>query len=144
MKSKLFVFCALALGVLSVCGPLFAHHGSAAYADKTVMLKDATVTKYIWANPHSIVMFDVKDDKGEIAHWAGEAGSPSALSLIGWTKNSLQPGDMVTVYIFQSKAGTPVGRLNRIIMADGTVLRDSQLGGDGYKGSAEKPQQPQQ
>jgi hypothetical protein len=108
------------------------------------MLKDATVTKYIWANPHSIVMFDVKDDKGEIAHWAGEAGSPSALSLIGWTKNSLQPGDVVTVYIFQSKAGTPVGRLNRIIMADGTVLRDSQLGGDGYKGSEEKPQQPQQ
>lgn len=144
MKSKVVVSFFSVLGLLSVCGPLFAHHGSAAYADKTVTLKDATVTKYLWANPHSIVMFDVKDDKGEVIHWAGEAGSPSALSLIGWTKNSLQPGDVVTVFIFQSKAGTPVGRLNRIVLADGSILRDSQLGGDGYKGSAEKPQQPQQ
>ena len=141
MKSKVLVVCALVVGLLSVSGSLFAHHGSAAYADKIVTLKDATVTKFQWANPHSIVMFDVKDEKGDIVHWAGEAGSPSALSLIGWSKSSLQPGDVVTIYIFQSKAGTPVGRLNRIALADGTTLRDSQLGGDAYKGAAEKPQQ---
>jgi hypothetical protein len=140
MKSKVLVVCVLVVGLLSVCKSLFAHHGSAAYTDKIVTLKDVTVTKFQWANPHSIVMFDVKDDKGDIVHWAGEAGSPSALSLIGWTKNSLQVGDMVTVYIFQSKAGTPVGRLNRIVLADGTALRDSQLGGDANKGAAEKPQ----
>ena len=141
MKSRVLVSCALVVGLLLVCGSLFAHHGSAAYADKIVTLKDATVTKFQWANPHSIVMFDVKDETGNVVHWAGEAGSPSALSLIGWTKSSLQPGDVVTVHIFQSKAGTPVGRLNRIVLADGTALRDSQLGGDAYKGAAEKPQQ---
>jgi Family of unknown function (DUF6152) len=141
MKSKVLVCCAMVADLLFVSGSLFAHHGSAAYADKIVTLKDATVTKFQWANPHSIVMFDVKDEKGDIVHWAGEAGSPSALSLIGWGKNSLQPGDVVTVYIFQSKAGTPVGRLNRIALADGTTLRDSQLGGDAYKGAGEKPQQ---
>ena len=140
MKSKGLVSCALVVGLLSVCGSLFAHHGSAAYSDKIVTLKDATVTKFLWANPHSVVMFDVKDDTGNIVHWAAESGSPSALSLIGWSKNSLQIGDVVTVYTFQSKAGTPVGRLNRIVLADGTTLRDSQLGGDASKGTAEKPQ----
>src|SRR5262249_25436528 len=65
--------------------PLFAHHGSSAYSDKMTVLKSATVTKFQWGNPHSIVMFDAADDKGKVQHWAAEAGSPSALSLIGWS-----------------------------------------------------------
>jgi hypothetical protein len=104
-----------------------------------VVLKDATITKFIWANPHSIAMFDVKDDKGNVSHWAAEAGSPSALTLIGWTKNSLKPGDVVTVYTFQSKNGNPVGRLNKIVLTDGTTLKDSQLGDADSKEKSEKP-----
>jgi len=131
---------ALVVGVFSVCAPLFAHHGSATYeTQKVVVLKDATITKFIWANPHSITMFDVKDDKGNVVHWAAEAGSPSALSLIGWTKNSLRPGDVVTVYTFQSKTGNPVGRLNKIVLSDGTTLKDSQLGDADSKDKSEKP-----
>ncbi len=130
MKSKWLMSFALLVCVFSVCGPLFAHHGAAAYADKIVVMKDATVTKFLWSNPHNIVMFDVKDDKGEIMHWAGEAGSPSAIGLLGWNRNSFQPGDVITVYIYPAKSGNPVGRLNKIVFADGKILRDSQLGGD--------------
>ena len=130
----------LVIGLLLTCVPLFAHHGSATYdTQKVVVLKEATITKFIWANPHSIAMFDVKDDKGNVAHWAAEAGSPSALSLIGWTKNSLKPGDVVTVYTFQSKTGNPVGRLNKIVLSDGTILKDSQLGDADSKDKSEKP-----
>ena len=124
---------ALLVLVLSACGPLFAHHGAAAYVDKIVVLKDATVTKFVWANPHSILLFDVKDDKGEVTHWAGEAGSPSAIGLLGWNRNSVQPGDVLTVYIYPAKSGSPVGRLNKVVFADGKTLRDSQLGGDKQK-----------
>ena len=129
MKAKLIRSFALVVGVLTVCSPSFAHHGSAAYADKIVVLKQATVTKFAWANPHSIVMFDVKDDKGNLVHWAGECGSPSALGLIGWTKGAVQPGDVITVHIFQSKAGTPVGIVNKIVLADGREFVDVPLGG---------------
>jgi len=107
-----------------------AHHGAAAYADKIVVLKDATVTKFVWANPHTILQFDAKDDKGDMIHWAGEAGSPSAIGLLGWNRNSVQPGDIITVYIYPAKSGNPVGRLNKVVFADGKTLRDSQLGGD--------------
>jgi hypothetical protein len=130
MTSKRLMFLASLVAALTVCIPLLAHHGAAAYEDKILVLKDATVTKFLWANPHNIVMFDVKDDKGEITHWAGEAGSPSATGLLGWTRNSLQPGDVITVYIYPAKSGNPVGRLNKIVFADGKMLRDSQLGGD--------------
>lgn len=120
---------ALVVGLLAVGCPLFAHHGNLAYdTSKAVVLKDATVTKFVWANPHTFIMFDVKDAKGEVQHWVGESGSPSSLSLIGWSKTSLHPGDVITVYVYQTKSGFPVGRLNKIVLADGTTLKDSALG----------------
>ena len=130
MKSKPLKFFTLFIGALTVCSPLLAHHGAAAYVDKIVILKDATVTKFVWANPHSIVLFDAKDESGNVTHWAGEAGSPSAIGLLGWNRNSLKAGDVITVYIFPAKSGNPVGRLNKVVLADGTTLRDSQLGGE--------------
>ena len=87
MKSKVIAVAGLLVGLLAVCGSTWAHHGSAVYeTTKVVVLKDATVTKFIWANPHCILMFDAKGENGNVAHWAAEAGSPSALTLIGWTK----------------------------------------------------------
>ncbi len=137
VTSKFSARVVLVVALLAMSVPMFAHHGSATYdTSKPVLVKDATITKFIWANPHSIAMFDAKDASGNVVHWAAEAGSPSALGLIGWSKNSLKPGDVVTVYVFQSKTGNTVGRLNKIVLADGTTLSDSQLGGD--KGG-EKP-----
>jgi len=128
MRARILSSGALA-SILLVSLPLFAHHGNAAYeTSKAVVLKGATVTKFVWGNPHTFLMFDAKDDKGNVVHWAGEAGSPSSLSLLGWTKDSVQPGDTITVYIYQSKTGRPVGRLNHIVLADGTTLKDSALG----------------
>jgi hypothetical protein len=133
MKRKPLLCFALLVGLLTVCGAVFAHHGTTAYANNLLVLKDATVTKFVWANPHTILLFDVKDDKGNVSHWAGEAGSPSAVSVLGWTKNSLQPGDVVTIYIYPAKSGNPVGRLNKIVLPDGKTLRDSQLGAENPK-----------
>jgi len=121
-------------GVLAVSSPAFAHHGNAAYDGTVTVLKDATVTKLAWANPHTLVQFDVKDDKGELVHWTAELGSPSALGNIGWNKASLQPGDVVTIYIHQAKTKNPVGRIQRIVLADGSQLNDSGGGGNGDAG----------
>ena len=132
MKSKLLISFVLLVVVVTVCSPLFAHHGSTAYkADKVIVLKQATVTRFVWANPHTMVLFDVKDDKGNVSHWAGEAGSPSAVRLLGWTRNSLQPGDVITVHLFPSKFESTVGRLDKIVLANGTTLKDSPRGDRG-------------
>ncbi len=124
----------LLAGVLAVSSPVFAHHGNAAYEGTVTTLKDATVTKLLWANPHTIVQFDVKDDKGEVVHWTAELGSPSALGNIGWNKASLQPGDVITVYIHQAKTKNPVGRIEHVVLADGSQLRDSGGGGGNADG----------
>jgi hypothetical protein len=45
----------------------------------------------------------------------------------------VQPGDVITVYIYPAKSGNPAGRLNHIVLADGTTFHDTQLGGEGDK-----------
>jgi len=128
MTTKVAALSILA-GVLAASSTMFAHHGNAAYDGSVVELKNATVTKLAWANPHTIIEFDVKDEKGQPVHWAAELGSPSALGLIGWSKTSVTPGDMITVFVHQAKSKNPVGRIDHIVLADGTSLRDSGGGG---------------
>lgn len=128
MKTTLTALSIVA-AALAAASPALAHHGNAAYDGTVTILKDATVTKLSWANPHTILEFDVKGENGQPVHWAAELGSPSALGLIGWTKTSVSPGDMITVYVHQAKTKNPVGRIDHIVLADGSSLRDSSGGG---------------
>jgi hypothetical protein len=59
-----------------------------------------------------------------------ETAAPQALRLIGWDKTSLAAGDVITVRMYVAKNGNPAGRLNKIILKDGSELHDTQLGGD--------------
>lgn len=130
MKTRLLLFFGLLVAVLGAGGSVLAHHGAAAFENTVVVFKEATVTRFVWANPHVFVMFDVKDDKGNVAHWAVETGNPGAVALLGWNRNSLQPGDVITVYLYPAKSGSPLGRLNRVVLANGKTLRDTQQRGD--------------
>jgi uncharacterized protein DUF6152 len=130
MKSYLLVTGVLSLGLLTVSAPVSAHHGNAAYADDITEFKPATVTKFAWANPHALISFDAKDAKGNVVHMVVETAAPQALRLIGWSKDSVAPGDVITVRMYVAKNGNPAGRLQKIILADGSELHDTQLGGD--------------
>jgi Family of unknown function (DUF6152) len=131
MKSYLFVTGVLSLGLLATTStPAFAHHGNAAYADEITEFKQATVTQFAWANPHALIYFDAKDANGKLVHMVVETAAPQALRLIGWAKASVMPGDVITVRMYVAKNGNPAGRLQKIILADGSELYDTQLGGD--------------
>jgi hypothetical protein len=130
MRSCLLVTGVVSLGLLAVSAPASAHHGNAAYADEITEFRQATVTKFAWANPHALISFDAKDAKGNVVHMVVETAAPQALRLIGWDKAALMPGDVITVRMYVAKNGNPAGRLQKIILADGSELRDTQLGGD--------------
>src|ERR1700675_3591844 len=62
----------LALGLLITAAPVFAHHGNSNFdIDKKLTLK-ATVTDWVWANPHCWLKFEATDDKGTVVHWIAE------------------------------------------------------------------------
>jgi hypothetical protein len=131
MKANLLVASVLGLGLLTMVGvPVLAHHGNAAYEDRITEFKQAKVTQFAWANPHALINFDAVDAKGNLVHMVVESAAPQALRLIGWTKTSVMPGDVITVRMYVAKNGNPAGRLQKIILADGSELHDTQLGGD--------------
>ena len=111
MKVKFSIVFALAVGVLIVSVPLFAHHGNASYdTTKTVTVK-GTVTDYVWANPHVFVKLDAKDDSGNTVHWIIEGQNPVSMSQIDWSKNTFKPGDEVEIDAMPARNGNPVGFL---------------------------------
>lgn len=121
----------LMAGAFAISSPLLAHHGNAAFSDKPITLKDGKVTSFSWSNPHSLIEFDAKDATGKMQHWVVETAAPQALVLIGWSKKSLEPGDVISVTMYQAKTGAPAGRLQKIVLSDGSELHDTQLGADG-------------
>jgi hypothetical protein len=130
MKTNVAVL-GLFSALLLVCGPAFGHHGSAAYDDsKPVVLKNVTVTKVNWGNPHTLLLFDEKDDKGNVKHWVAEANAASAVSSTGWTKTTIQPGNVITVVLYVARNGQPFGRVGKVILADGREFGNGELIGD--------------
>ena len=122
MRGNLLVRLALLGGLLASSSPLFAHHGSAAYASSVVAMKDVTVTRFAWNNPHCIVMFDAKDDKGKVVHWIAEAENPPYLTSRGWSPRDIKVGDEITLTLTVAKNGTPIGRVLDVTFADGRTL----------------------
>jgi hypothetical protein len=121
MNNRLVVALTVAL-VLLVSITMFAHHGSASFAtDKTVALK-GTVTRWLYASPHLLLMLDVKGENGEVTHWVLESQSPAVMYPSGYRKDSFKPGDEVTVTASQAKNGKPIGRIIEATTANGTKL----------------------
>jgi len=112
----------IGLAVFSV--PVAAHHGSAAFETdpaKRVTLK-GTVTEWMWANPHCWLKLDVKDDSGKVAHWVVETYNPADLNDRGWSKQSINAGDQVSVTIRPVKSGAPAGSIVQVVLPSGQVL----------------------
>lgn len=131
MRAKLGVlFAASSLLITSV--PLLAHHSFAAEydANKPVEIK-GTVTKVEWTNPHARFYIDVKDASGNAITWNFELASPNVLTRNGWTRKSLQVGDMVTVQGSQAKDGSHMANARAVVLADGKRVFAGSSGGDG-------------
>jgi hypothetical protein len=120
MRLRIFASCALVAALAIVCTPVFAHHGSRISYDltKPVTMK-GTVSSFGWQNPHVFLGFDVKDDNGTVTTWGAEmAENPHQLAMRGWDKDSLKPGDPITVTVFPSKVGAPRGFLSKLVLND--------------------------
>jgi hypothetical protein len=118
------VFTVIALLLMDVS--LVAHHSAVAYAQQSIVLKNATMSKVVWAHPHIILTFAVKAANGTVSTWSAESGSPGSVARLGWNRNSVKAGDAVTIELFPAKNGARVGRLKKVIFSDGRELLDTQ------------------
>lgn len=121
MAVRWLVLVVAALGLTAL--PSLAHHSFAALYDtsKPVTLR-GTVTRVDWTNPHVIFYMDVRDETGKTSNWAFEVGSPNTLMRAGWHRNTLKPGDVITVKGSRAKDNSNQGNATTILGSDGRVL----------------------
>ena len=98
---------AFALGEANGAGS--PHHGTTGYDFKKMITLDGTATSFDWVNPHCLLHMDVNDDHGNVQRWTLEMANPTILSRKGWTRDSIRPGDHVTIDTHPAKNGIPLG-----------------------------------
>ena len=110
--------------------PVSAHHSRAGVyeaPDKTITMP-AVVTEWRWRNPHVFLVWDTKSADGTVVQWTGELSSITSMMSEGMNRNSLKPGDQVTVTVVPARSGAPQSQLVKVVMADGRVPLDRTRG----------------
>jgi len=127
----------IAFGVLGMLSSFVArgHHAFIAQYDAAQPVTlSGVVVKVEWLNPHAYFFINVEDPQtGELTYWACELTSPVGLMRRGWTRNTLQIGDVVTVEGALARDGSASLNTESVVLADsGRRL---------FSGSNENPEQ---
>ena len=109
----ILLLCAIAAG---------AHHSTAVYDLVHGTIIGGVVTKFEWQNPHTHIALDVTGENNEIEHWDVELESRSILSKVGWTKDTVKPGDRISVTGGRAKDGSFRIRATTVQLPDGHKL----------------------
>jgi hypothetical protein len=95
---KTFARLVLACSIpLALAVPALAHHSAAAYDTRKEVKVTGTVVRYRFANPHVYLTLQVTKDDGSTTTMEVEAGAASVLNGLGFNKDSVAAGDVVTV-----------------------------------------------
>ena len=101
-----------------------AHHGWAAFDPDSTVTLQGTVTDFHFTNPHCVVEFDVKDEKGQNQKWQGELTSLNRLARKGWTAITMEAGDDITVSGYRARNGVLVIRISKIAVKGRDLIVD--------------------
>ena len=111
-----------ALAALAFAMPALGHHSDAGLDMNSVVTIEGTVTEFSWRNPHVYINVEAEDEHGETSEWSLQLGSTITVSRMGWDRDSLAPGDRVTVRAHAAIDGRPYGLLDFIEKEGGVVL----------------------
>ena len=117
------VISAAVLLALATTEAAWGHHSFAMFDASHEKSLTGTIREFQWTNPHTWVWLDVPSASGSLLEeWGIEGMSPNFLGRRGWSKNTLQPGDKVTVVIHPLKDGSKGGSFLSVTLSDGNVM----------------------
>jgi hypothetical protein len=112
----------LALAAVLLSGtssPTLAHHGGGVeyFMDQTRGPITGVVTSFSFSFPHPYIQFDVKDEAGTAQKWSAVMQlTPTRLRARGWTRDSVKPGDTLTVTYSPHRTAPNVGFARRLVV----------------------------
>ena len=118
MQRGIYLAVTLSLSIAFTVKPVDAHHSFAAQydAEKPVTLT-GPVTKVEWMNPHMFFYLNIaNEDTDEVTEYAFEMGSPNTLTRLGWSRNSIGPGDIVTAEGTLDRDGSPLVNVRSVFL----------------------------
>jgi len=117
MKKILMLGLSLMLG--SLPPSLSAHHNFLAEFDPEQPVQvTGTVVRMALTNPHARLYVEAEDENGELVQWDFELASVSALFRRGWRRDSLEPGDTVTVHADRARNAPNVANARFVSLLD--------------------------
>lgn len=126
-RTALVVAGAFAAGVLCAAAAL-AHHSTAAFNNEKVLKIDGTITEFRWINPHASIKINGKVEGAPDGLWTIEMTAPNVLINEGWKRNSVRPGDHVTMFVsplkhpITLKDGSQGALYVGVVLANGSTL----------------------
>src|SRR5215470_9483775 len=102
MKMPIVVVAALVCTLFAARA--LAHHSGAAFDATQTVAVSGTVARVDWQSPHARLYVDAKDEHGNAVQWNIELPSPNTLMRRGWSRDSLKPGDAVSVEAHPARA----------------------------------------
>jgi Family of unknown function (DUF6152) len=122
VKTKVLILIPAIAGFLTLSTVSWAHHASRqVYEGKSITLM-GVVTDYEWANPHSVLSVEVKDDTGKVEEWHAEILPPTEMLRAGWNKETVKPGDEVTLTGRPGRYAQHIMWLEYLVTPDGRKL----------------------
>jgi len=111
--------------------PASGHHSPAAFDGDAVITVQGTVTRFDFKNPHVYIYMDSMDDSGGAIAWEIESDWMTELRRLGWSADSLAPGDQIVVQAHPAR--NPAHHYMNLISLekqDGTILSSWDLSPD--------------
>ena len=107
---------------LAIAAAASAHHSDAGIDMEGVIAFEGTVTEFHWRNPHVYVLVETTDASGQTVVWDVQMGPVNVIGRRGWTRDSLVPGDQVTVRGHPARSGRPYAILESIDKEGGLLM----------------------
>ena len=98
-----------------------AHHGGGSYwtADRLVGPVSGTATDFSFNFPHVSFALDIPDEQGNaVNHRMSIRWTPTVLRSMGWRRDTIGPGDELTITFVPHKLDPTVGSLRSLEVND--------------------------
>ena len=113
---------ALSATLLVAADAAFSHHSPAIFDLSRQITITGVVREFRWGNPHSWIHLDVTDDEGHVETWSIDMNPATSLGRNGWTRRTLEPGDLVEIKVNPLRNDEKGGHYLSVTLPDGAVM----------------------